>query len=160
MTRAFVLLTLSLITACASTPSRDRGSRLSFDSINRTFAPDLTQEQVLEKFGPPDSKQKSTANERWQYLAPKTLFDRAQFIFNESKTLIQIVWNPLPGENEMNIEQILKQFPKAYFESSNTTKVSNHSLKSNTTLSGESVSIFREDSTNKVLAVAWFAKNH
>ncbi len=157
MTKASIFFSLILFSACASTPTTDKKSFFTFDAIKQVFASNPSQKQILEKYGKPDVKKIDGNKERWQYFDPATQFDRVQFIFNESKTLVQLLWTPLPGEQELKIERIFEQYPTGYFKVTNRARTSNHSLQTDTTYSGESVAIFRDDARKEVQAIAWFA---
>lgn len=115
-----------------------------------------TQKQIREKYGAPDDSENRGTKEYWRYFDPSTKTERMKFIFNDSKALIQIVWFPLPGETELEIERIFERYPAGYFSVSNKSKISDQSLQTETTYSGESVAIFRDDTAKRVQAVAWF----
>jgi hypothetical protein len=157
MTKASIVFSLILFSACASTPTRDKKASFTFDAIKQVFASNPSQKQILENYGRPDVKKIEGNKERWQYFDPATQFDRVQFIFNDSKTLVQLIWTPLPGEQELKIERIFEQYPTGYFKVTNRARSSKHSLQTDTTYSGESLAIFRDDARKEVQAIAWFA---
>lgn len=156
-TKTSIFLGIVLLSACASTPIAAKKALFSFDSIKQVFAHSPSQKQVLDKYGAPDVKKIEGSKERWQYFDPETQIDRVQFIFSESKTLVQLIWIPLPDEGELKIERIFEQYPPGYFKVTSRSRTSNHSLQTDTTYSGESVAIFRDDAVKEVQAVAWFA---
>lgn len=88
---------LILLSACASTRTVNKTTSFTFDAIKQVFASGPAQKQILEKYGEPDIKEKENNKERWRYFDPATQFDRAQFVFNESKTLVQL---PDPGSDD------------------------------------------------------------
>jgi hypothetical protein len=158
MTKASVALSLILLSACVSAHKAKNTSLLfTFSSIKQVFAKSPSPKQILESYGEPDVKENEGNKETWRYFDPSNQFDRVQFIFNESKTLVQLFWIPLPGEDELKTERIFEQYPPGYFKVIKRSRVSNHSLKTNTTYSGESVAIFQDDSSKEVQAVAWFS---
>jgi hypothetical protein len=156
MTKALIFMCLIFLWSCTSTPALDKRPLFTFDAIKQVFPGNPSQKQILEKFGAPDVKIDQDNKELWKYFDPATRLERVQFTFNESKALTQLLWIPLPGERELNIERIFDQYPSEYFKITNISKSSNHSLQTDTTYSGESVAIFRDDARKEVQAISWF----
>lgn len=156
MKKTSIFLSLVMLSACASIPGVHKTS-LNFDSAKNIFSAFSSQKQIVENFGEPYAKEKESTGERWRYLDPSTKFERLQFVFNESKMLVQLFWFPLPGEKELKIEQIFEQYPKDYFKITNKRRPSKHSLETDSTYSnGSSMSILRDDSRKEVQVVAWY----
>lgn len=156
MTKLSIFLSLVLLSACASTRTLRNTTSFTFDAIKQVFANNPSQKQILKNYGEPDVKNNDGNMENWRYFDPVSRFDRVRFVFNEEKELVQLMWIPLPGEKELKIERIFEEYPTDYFKVTNRSRTSNHSLKTDTTYSGESVAIFRDDAAKKVNAVAWF----
>lgn len=156
MTKASIFFSSILLSACASIRTVDNKESFAFDAVKHVLASAPSQKQILENYGEPDAKEKEGNKERWRYFDPATEFDRVRFVFNESKTLVQLFWLPLPGEGELKIERIFERYPTGYFKVTNKSRTSNHSLQTDTTYSGESMAILNDDASKKVQAVVWF----
>jgi len=130
---------------------------LDFNSVKNVVPQSLSQNQILEKFGEPNQKEKDGANERWRYLDPAPQFERVTFVFNESKTLIELHWEPLPGESEMKIEGIVAHYPSGHIKATNTRTTSHDSFETDTAYSdGSSMFVLNDDARKEVQAVGWF----
>lgn len=157
MTKASIFLSLILLSACASMRSVNRKTLFTFDAIKHVLASVPSQKQILENYGEPDVKEKEGDKERWRYFDPVTQYDRAQFLFDQSKTLVQLFWIPLPGEGEQRIERILSYYPRDSFKPTHRQITSPDCLITDTTYSdGSSMAIFHDDAAKKVQAVVWF----
>lgn len=130
---------------------------MSFDSVKDLLPNNLTQQQVLTKFGMPSEKEQQGGTERWRYIDPVSHSQRIHFVFRNS-VLVQMFWYPLPGEKEMRIETIFARYPKDKFKQVNTQKDASDSLDSETSYANESnMSILHDDSRKQVSAVVWYS---
>jgi hypothetical protein len=158
MTKASVLFCWILLSACSSLRIEDRRTLLAFDSIKGVFANAPSQKQILKHYGKPDAKEKNGSGERWSYFDLATQFDRVQFVFDESKTLRQMFWLPLPDDKEIQIEPILARYPPGFFKPTNKRKTSNDGFGTETTYSdGSTMFILNDDGLKQVQMVAWGA---
>lgn len=158
MTKSSIFFILILFSGCISTATKTTKNSRTFNAIKNVFASSPSQEQIFKVFGEPDSKENDGEKEMWRYFDPATKNERIQLTFNNAKILTQLLWIPLPEEKEKNIEGIFAHYPSGHFKAIDKRRVSNHSLKTDTTYSdGISMSILNDDSSKKVQAVAWFA---